>query len=93
MLTASCNNCGFPKEPANYGDVNCPTCTTARNEAEQGFKAEHPEASESDVLYVGRQALLQRAHHANRNFTDPRAFSGTRGMIPIPPQTNRGSTE
>jgi uncharacterized Zn finger protein (UPF0148 family) len=74
MLTASCRNCGFPKEPANYGDNFCPTCTTSRREAEQHFAAENPKASESDILYAGRQALMARAHHASRNFTDPRSW-------------------
>lgn len=90
MLTASCHNCGAPKDPANYGDVNCPACTSLRKEAEQAFAAENPGVSESDILYAGRQALNQRAHHAHRNFIDPRNFSNTRGVL-IPPPDNRGN--
>lgn len=91
MLTATCRNCGQPKDAANYADNYCPACTSRKNEAEQHVRAEHPNASISDVLYAGRQALLQRAHTAHRNFVDPRGFSASRGMIPIPPQTDRGN--
>ena len=93
MLTATCNNCGSPKEIANYGDIECPNCKTTRKEAEQHFAAENPKASESDILYAGRMAVLHRAHKAHKNFVDPRSFSGANGMIPLPPSTNRGSTE
>lgn len=86
MLTATCGNCGQPKDPAHYASTFCPSCTTRKNEAEQHFAAENPEANESEILYAGRQALMQVAHHAHRNFTDPRGFSATRGMIPLPPQ-------
>jgi hypothetical protein len=92
VLTATCQNCGAAKDAANYADPTCPSCTARRNEAQQHFRAEHPDAPESDVLYAGRQALMQVAHHANRNFTDPRGFSAGRGMIPTPPQSDRGST-
>ena len=92
MLTASCQNCGAPKNPANYADNYCPSCTTTRSEAEQGFAAEHPEATESDILYVGRQALASVAHHAHRNFVDPRSFRGIGfGLIPVPPEDKRGT--
>lgn len=93
MLTATCGNCGLAKDPRNYADNYCPECTRLRNEAEQHFAAENPQAAQSDVLYHGRQALLQRAHHANRNYTDPRAFAGKSGMIPTPPQTDRGNPQ
>lgn len=91
MLTATCGNCGRPKDPANYADTYCPSCSTTKKEAEQHFAAEHEGASESDILYAGRQALMQVAHHAHRNFVDPRGFSASRGMIPVPPQTDRGT--
>jgi len=90
VLSSYCQTCGASKEPANYADNYCPACTSLRREAEQAFAAENPEASESDILYAGRQALSQRAHHANRNFTDPRAFSSGRGSFPAPPVNNRG---
>ena len=92
MLTATCRVCGSPKEPADYAASECPACRTLRREAEQHFAAENPNAGESDILYAGRAALNQRAHHAHRNFVDPRSFGATRGMIPVPPQGgDRGS--
>lgn len=92
MLKSYCNNCGGSKEPANYSAINCAGCETLSKEAQQAFAAEHKDASESDILYAGRMALTQRAHHAHRNFLDPRQFSAGRGMIPIPPPDKRGST-
>lgn len=86
MLTSYCRTCCAPKEPANYADFDCPTCITAKNEAMQNYAAEHAEKiqsgeiTNSDVLYVGRQALMARAHHANRNFVDPRGFSRAGGF-------------
>lgn len=92
MLTAYCQNCGAPKEPSEYSANTCGSCKTTRLEAEQAYAAEHKDASESDILYAGRQALLQKAHHAHKNFQDPRGFSASRGMIPIPPvRGDRGS--
>lgn len=87
MMTSNCHTCGFPKEPANYADPYCPACTTLKREGEQHHAAENPNATESEILYAGRCALRQRAHHAHRNFVDPRGFGATRGMIPIPPQS------
>ncbi len=87
MLTATCGNCGKAKSPDEYASTYCRSCTTTKNEAEQGFAAENPNANPSDILYAGRQALMQVAHHAHRNFTDPRGFSASRGMIPVPPQS------
>ena len=86
MLTATCLNCGSPKEPANYADTHCPGCTTRQREAEQHFAAENPGATEGAIIYAGRQALMQVAHHAHRNFVDPRGFSAAHGMIPVPPR-------
>lgn len=89
MLTTTCYTCHQPK--ADLRAVNCPACTTTQLEAEQHFAAENPNAAESDILYAGRTALRQRAHHANRNFIDPRDFSAGRGLIPT--DTKRGSTD
>jgi hypothetical protein len=58
-------------------NTNCNACTTLQNEAMQGFAAEHPDASQSDILYAGRMALMSRGHTAHRNYTDPRGFSRT----------------
>jgi hypothetical protein len=89
-LSSYCRNCGQSKSIANYADDRCPACETLKTEAEQGFAAENAdklksgELTTSDVLYAGRMALTQRAIHANRNYTDPRGFSATRGQIPKP---------
>jgi uncharacterized Zn finger protein (UPF0148 family) len=93
MMSSTCGNCGRPKEPANYSDNYCPSCTTRKHEAEQHFAAEHPKATLGDILNAGRTALRQVAHSAHRNFVDPRAHAATLGMIPIPPQggLNRGN--
>ena len=85
MLTATCQNCGQPKQPSEYANNTCDGCADARKEAETNFQKSNPNATESQILYEGRRALLHRAHSAHKNFTDPRAFSGVRGMIPIPP--------
>lgn len=99
-LSSYCQNCGGPKSMGEYGDPRCGSCEQIRTEAMQHFAAENTEKikkgelSESDILYAGRQALLQRAHHANRNYTDPRQFSAARGMIPTPPQSgDRGTPQ
>lgn len=90
MLTSTCRICSGPK--TDYAANECENCTTIRSETRQYMRAEFPNASESDILYAERQALNQRAHHAHRNFVDPRGFSAARGLIPVPPQTDRGST-
>jgi hypothetical protein len=91
MLTASCRVCGKMKDPSEYAMTECRDCKTVGDEAAQGFAAENPNAAESDILYARRQALNQRAHTAHKNFTDPRAFSAARGMLPIPPPDRRGT--
>ena len=91
MLTATCFTCGAPKDQAHYADTNCPDCELARASAMKDFTEKNPDASNSDVLYAGRQALMQRSHSARRSFISPGAFSATRGMIPVPPQTDRGN--
>ena len=91
MLTATCGNCGSPKEPAHYASIYCPRCTSIQHEAEQYCAAENPKASESDILYAGRSALRQVAHTAHRNFVDPRQFNSATGMILTPPENKRGT--
>ncbi len=85
-FTAACFNCGVSKEPANYGDLYCPRCSTLQKEGEQGFAAENPDAAQSDIIRAGKNALARAAHFANRNFTDPRNFSSTRGLMPRRPE-------
>lgn len=92
MLSSYCHNCGAAKEPIDYSAPYCPACQSARSEAMQHFRAENPKATDSDVLHAGRAALGERAHHAHRNFVDPRGFSASRGMIPTPPQAGDRGT-
>jgi hypothetical protein len=87
MLTSHCRNCGQAKNPSEYSLPQCSTCTTLNNEAQQHFAAENPEATPDQLLYVGRMAMQQRAIHPGSNYTDPRTFGGSRGMIPIRPQS------
>lgn len=89
MLTASCRICGKSKEPKDYAANECGDCQKLKSTAEAAFKEANPTAPDSDVLYAGRAALNARAHHAHKDFVDPRAFSGINGMIPMPPQVNR----
>jgi hypothetical protein len=77
-LTSSCANCGQAKATANYADPYCPRCTQADNEAQQGFAAENPTASLSDILYVGRMARQQFAIRPGSNYINPRDFSASR---------------
>ena len=102
MLTANCQNCGSPKDPAYYSAVVCPTCSSnsneiaehARKETNDAIAAEtdperkaHMEASADNYVESKRkEALMARAHYAHRNFVDPRDFNAT-GMIPRPPQS------
>jgi len=86
MLTATCFNCGAPKDRANYADTYCPNCTTVQREAEQGFAAEHPDALQSDVIRAGKIALNQRAHTTRSGYINPRDFSSTRGVMPQRPE-------
>jgi len=84
MLTSTCRNCGGPKNPAEYANNVCGTCQTLNNEAQQHFAAENPAATADQLLYVGRMAMQQRAIHPGSNYTDPRTFGASRGMIPRP---------
>ena len=77
-MTSSCANCGQAKQPGNYADPYCPACTTLDLEAQQGFAAENPTASLSDVLYAGRMARQQRAVRPGSNYIHPRDFSASR---------------
>lgn len=83
MMSSTCYNCGRPKQSvAEFSQNFCNECTTAKNEAEQGFAAENEKGiqegtvTQSDILYAGRRALMARAHTAHRNFSDPRLPAG-----------------
>lgn len=86
MLTSHCRICGQSKNPSEYALNQCGACTTLKNETEQHYAAENPEATADQLAYVGRMAMQQRAIHPGSNYTDPRTFGGSRGMIPVPPQ-------
>jgi hypothetical protein len=72
-LTSSCFNCGAPK--TDFVAERCPNCTTHYTTTMANYRKENPDASDSEVLYAGRTALMQLAHSANRNFLDPRLHS------------------
>ena len=79
-LSSYCRNCGKPNgTPEEMGANHCNECETARNEAMQGAAAKANEAkqpmSQTDLLYVGRQALMQRQHSAHQGFISPRDFT------------------
>lgn len=84
-MTSHCQNCGAPKEPANFRDNYCPSCTQLDVEAQQHFAAENPNATQSDILYAGRQARLARAMRPGNNYMDPRNFSASRRGLPTRP--------
>jgi hypothetical protein len=73
-LSSYCRNCGAPKDVTEYAENTCGKCETARSEAIQGAKAEKPELTESELLYVGRQALSQRAITSRQTWVNPRDF-------------------
>lgn len=100
MLRSYCFRCGGPQE--NPSALLCNACTAAGNEAHENVMQSGREQIEAetdlqkkqwmqDVLeqaaaQARKDAVTQRAHHANRNFVDPRSFS-SQGMIPKPPQS------
>ncbi len=85
MITSHCRICGSPKTYATLHMNECSDCSSLADKHVETLRTEKPELSESDLLYERRQALNQRAHHAHRNFVDPRAFSAGRGLFPNPP--------
>jgi len=86
MMTSHCQICGNAKDPSEYAHNQCTACTNRGNEAQNAAKAENPELTPDQLLYIGRMAMQQRALHRGSSYVDPRQFSASRGMIPIPPQ-------
>lgn len=86
MIRSYCDACHKPKETITA--VLCNSCESRRTEAMQHAAAENPNLSQSDLLYVGRQALNQVRHHSHINHVDPRNFTRS-GMIPFPPDNSR----
>ncbi len=85
MNTSHCRICGQSKTPDFYSAPECRECTELGDKATKAMIEANPDIAQSDLLYGRRQALNERAHHAHRNFVDPRSFGAQRGMIPIPP--------
>jgi hypothetical protein len=73
-LSSYCRNCGAPKDVSEYAANTCGKCATEAREARQGAAAENPALTESELLYIERQALAQRAHNARDTWVNPRDF-------------------
>ena len=76
-LSSYCRNCGAPVTTTEELSANhCNGCEEARKAAMTAFAESHKDGSfaESDRLYAGRQALIQRAHHPHQTFINPRNF-------------------
>jgi hypothetical protein len=77
MLSSYCRNCGAAHTTTAEMSANhCNGCETARTEAMAGAKEKDPKISPDDLLYKGREALIQRAHHPRVTFISPREFDG-----------------
>ena len=75
-LSSYCRNCGRPVKTTEELSANhCADCETNRQEAMKHFVEQNKDASESDKLYAGRQALMQRARHPHETFINPRDFN------------------
>lgn len=74
-LSSYCRVCGLPQDVSDFANPWCSKCETRGNEARQAAKAEQPELSEDQLLYVARQARQQGAHTPHATFINPRNFS------------------
>lgn len=73
MLTSHCKNCGAAK--SDYQALYCDPCTDTMQKGQAAHKEANPEATQSEILYAGRAALMTTAHNAHKNFVDPRLHS------------------
>lgn len=74
-LSSYCRVCGKTHtDPKNYGLDHCPACETINLAAQKALKEANPDASTSDLLYAGRQAMQSGAHSARRTWINPRDF-------------------
>lgn len=73
-MRSTCGNCGNALNPSEYTANYCGLCTSAINEAQN-----HAAAEGKDTAAARREALMSRAHHAFRNFQDPRGFNKVSG--------------
>lgn len=86
--TSSCMNCGGAKSQGEYLADYCGDCFAAI----AGAQAD-PANAGRDQYEVKRAALAARAHHAHRNFVDPRSidrhtqwvFGNRPDLTPPPP--------
>jgi len=77
-LSSYCRNCGLPNGTTEEMCANhCNNCEEARKTAMQAAKEKDTTLQGDELLYVGRQALMQRAHHPRETFINPRDFSRT----------------
>lgn len=75
-LSSYCRNCGAPVTTTSEMSANhCNGCEEARKGAITAFVEANPNSNESDRLYAGRQALMQRAYHPRQTFVNPRDFN------------------
>jgi len=75
MLSSYCKNCGGSfTTTAEMSANHCNGCEEKRKAAMQFAKEQNPEIGASDLLYAGRQALIQAAHHPRQTFINPREF-------------------
>jgi len=75
-LSSYCRNCGTPYTTVSeMSALHCNGCEEKRKAAIQFHKDKNPEASESDLLYAGREALIRAAHHPRQTFISPREFN------------------
>jgi len=76
-LSSYCRNCGAAAiTTAELSANHCDKCEEARKAAMQNFVEQNPEGFlESDRLYAGRQALMQRVHSAHAQKISPRDFN------------------
>ena len=79
MATSHCPNCGQSK--TNYAAHYCDNCTSIQTEARKVFREANPDAPESDAIRAGKNALMQTAHSAHKNFIDPRLHSRVSGPV------------
>jgi hypothetical protein len=79
-LSSYCRNCGDPYTTVSeMSALHCNGCEQARTEAMTHATAQAEEQKKTiapdDLLYIGRQALMQRAHHPRQTFISPREFN------------------
>ena len=92
MITTVCHTCGGPKDPANWGDNECPTCTARRQELQEYVIKENHRIEEEnktretnkleplpyfDMSAVIRQGMQSRGAFPMASHVDPRT-----GFVP-----------